>query len=84
MENETKMILSAIDAADFLRIEGPSRRSRLKKIWWLCSQRRLPHYRSATGRHLYFKRDELEAWALAVRVRTNEQLSSEAESFVNR
>lgn len=44
----------------------------------LTSAHRLPMY-NPTGRKLLFRKSELDAWVMAARVSTNEELSERAE-----
>lgn len=61
-----KEILNACEAADFLSIS-------VRFLYKLTCANRVPFYKPC-GRHIFFRRSDLEAWLEAGRVLTNEEL----------
>lgn len=49
-------------------------------LYKLVAWRKIPHYKP-TGKIVFFKRDEVEAWALGNRIATNEELKNKALSY---
>lgn len=70
----TKEVLTSDETARYLGIS----KSCLYK-WTM--ERRIPHYKSPTGKLCYFNRKEVEAWAQESRVATNEELDSKADAY---
>lgn len=70
----TKEVLTSDEAARYLGVS----KSCLYK-WTM--ERKIPHYKSPTGKLCYFNRKEVEAWAMECRVATNEELYSKAEDY---
>ncbi|MBO4875472.1 MAG: helix-turn-helix domain-containing protein [Bacteroidales bacterium] len=52
------------------------------KIYRLTSKHQIPYYKSDDRKALRFKKSEIEAWLLAVRVKTDDEL--EADATLNR
>lgn len=50
-------------------------------IYKLTSRREIPFYKP-TGRKIFFKRDEIDAWLLRNRIATNEELETAASTYV--
>ena len=50
-------------------------------LYKLTSQKKIPHYKP-TGRVLYFERTELDLWLRQNPIRTEEQISDEAEQYI--
>jgi len=73
----SKPVLSADEAARFLSM---SRSTLYKK----CMLRQIPHYKSATGKLLYFNRTELEEWMQSTKVSTNEEIDVQAREYINK
>ena len=48
-----------------------------------CSSREIPHWKSAGGKMTYFDKDELTGWMLKHRVKTADELETEATSYPN-
>lgn len=69
--NVTKEVLTTAEAAVYLGLSQSSVRT-------MTCNRALPHYKSQNGK-VYFKLDELRAFALAVRVPTKKEVKSKAE-----
>ena len=63
--------LTAKEAAAFIGVS-------INYFYKLTSQHKLPMY-NPTGRKLLFKRSELDAWVMAARVSTDEELARQAE-----
>lgn len=51
-------------------------------LYKLVSQKRIPHYKNAGGKRTFFKREELEAWMLSMRVQTEQEAESAAIAHV--
>ena len=49
-------------------------------IYKLVAWRKIPHYKP-TGKIVFFKRDEVEAWALGNRIPTSEELNNKALNY---
>lgn len=49
-------------------------------LYKLTSGRRIPHYKP-TGRKIFFRREEIDAWLLRNPVKTSEQLDVEASTY---
>lgn len=69
-----KNILSFVEAAAYTGFAE-------SYLYKLTSARKIPHYKP-TGRKLFFKRDELDAWILRNPVKTDEQLDREAATYI--
>ena len=70
----TKEVLTSDEASRYLGVS----KSCLYK-WTM--ERRIPHYKSPTGKLCFFNRREIEAWAMECRVATNEELDSKADAY---
>jgi excisionase family DNA binding protein len=46
----------------------------------LTSQRKIPFYQP-TGRKIFFKREEVDAWLLRNRIKTSDELDIEASTY---
>jgi excisionase family DNA binding protein len=49
-------------------------------VYKLTAARKIPHYKP-TGRKIFFKRDEVDAWLLRNRIKTSEELDIEASTY---
>jgi excisionase family DNA binding protein len=65
-------ILDGKQAADFLRLK-------ISTLYEKTSEKTVPHFKR--GNKLYFHRSELEAWVKEGKVKTNNELQSEAASY---
>ena len=65
-------ILDVKQAADFLRLK-------ITTLYEKTSEKTIPHFKK--GNKLYFKRDELLAWVQEGKVRTTDELQSQAASY---
>ena len=70
-----KTILDADEAATFASLS-------LGRIYRLTSERKIPLYKR--GNRLYFRKSELEEWLLETKVKTSEEIASEADSYTAR
>ena len=70
----TKEVLTSDEASRYLGVS----KSCLYK-WTM--ERKIPHYKSPTGKLCFFNRREIEAWAMECRVATNEELDSKADAY---
>lgn len=70
-----KTILDADEAATFASLS-------LGRIYRLTSEKKIPHYKR--GNRLYFRKSELEEWLLETKVKTSEEIASEADTYTAR
>lgn len=70
-----KSILRASETAVFTGLS-------LSRIYRLTCESEIPHYKR--GNTLYFKKSELEEWMLERKVKTTEEIASDAEAFTLR
>ena len=70
-----KQALTMNDAA---MLTGLSR----SHLYKLCCYKKIPYFKSSGGGNTFFDRDELNAWMLSRRVKTDDELSPEAEMHV--
>ncbi len=69
---ETRDILDVKQASDFLRLK-------LTTLYEKTSQKIIPHFKK--GNKLYFNRNELQKWVTDGKVKTTDELQSEASSY---
>ena len=69
---EVRDILDIKQASDFLRLK-------LNTLYEKTSQKIIPHFKK--GNKLYFNRTELQAWVTGGKVKTTDELQSEASSY---
>ncbi|MCM1169718.1 MAG: helix-turn-helix domain-containing protein [Bacteroides sp.] len=50
------------------------------RLYYLTSNRTIPHYKN--GKRIYFLKPELEHWLLRSRVKTVNEIESEAETYI--
>ena len=67
-----KKVFTSKEAADWLGLSETALRV-------ARSQHKIPYYKGAGGFRVYFKLEDLEAYALATRVPTAEEVQSKAE-----
>ena len=67
--------LTIADAAAYLGLS-------ISYLYRLTSERRIPHYKSAGGKRVYFKREDLDAWAYGNHVKTSDDIEQEAATRV--
>jgi excisionase family DNA binding protein len=72
-KNYVPEILDVKQAADFLRLK-------ITTLYEKTSEKTIPHFKK--GKKLYFKRDELESWVQEGKVKTNDELQTEAANYV--
>jgi excisionase family DNA binding protein len=65
-------ILDVKQAAEFLRLK-------ITTLYEKTSQKMIPHFKK--GNKLYFNRDELQLWVQKGKVKTSDELQSEAASY---
>lgn len=73
-------ILNASGQKEILNIEDVARLTGLSRstIYKLTSKHEIPYYKPAGRKHLHFRFDEIMAWMLRGRIKTNEELEQEA------
>ena len=67
----------ALTMSDAALLTGLSKSHLYKNV---C-QKKIPHYKSQGGKLTYFDKDELNAWMLQHRVKTSDELESEAATY---
>lgn len=70
---EQKNVLNIDEACKFLNIKKGS-------MYRLLCEKEIPHYKPR-GKNIYFKRTELEDWALQGRVKTWHEIEQEAKDY---
>lgn len=70
-----KDILNVQEAADMMGL-------RKSYVYKMVHENSIPFYKSAGGKRVYFKRDDLEKWMLGRRVPTQAELDLEALRYV--
>ena len=73
---DKKKVLNFNEATIFLNLS----KSHLYK---LTSSNEIPHYKP-NGKRIYFNRAELEDWLLRFRIKTNEEIDTEASNYILR
>ena len=68
-------ILDGKQAADFLRLK-------ISTLYEKTCEKTIPHFKK--GNKLYFNRTELQAWVQEGKVKTNEEIQSEAATYTMR
>jgi excisionase family DNA binding protein len=54
----------------------------ISHLYKLTCYKKIPHYKSQGGKLIYFDKDELNNWMLQHRVKTTDELDTEAETFI--
>lgn len=72
-----KEVLTSDEAARYLGVS----KSCLYK--WTMG-RKIPHYKSTTGKMCFFNRKEIEAWMQSQRVATDEELEQQAQTIARK
>ncbi len=54
----------------------------VKTLYGYIHQRRIPHYKAVNGKTVFFSKAEVERWMKGVRVPTNEEIESRAETRI--
>jgi excisionase family DNA binding protein len=67
-----KPILTTTEAAQYLGVS-------LQFIYKLTHARKIRYFKSEGGKMNFFRREDLDAWALAYRVMTDKELNEEAQ-----
>lgn len=68
-----KPVLNMREAADFTSLS-------VSRLYTLTSTRAIPHYKN--GKKIYFAKSELEQWLLRGRVKTTDEVDSEAATYL--
>lgn len=68
-----KEVLTTSDLALLLNVSS-------SRIRHLTSAREIPYYKQ--GCRTYFKKSEIEAWQLSQRIATNEEINSQASTYI--
>jgi len=68
----------ALTLSDVALLTGLSK----SHLYKLCCSKKIPHWKSDGGKLTFFSRSELEGWCLSHRVKTTDELESEAISRV--
>lgn len=74
---DNKKILTTKDAAIYLGVSQTFIRK-------MCMNRELPYYKSRGGKLNYFKVDDLDSWAMAYRVSTNNEMEEEVSEHLKK
>ena len=53
-------------------------------IYKLTSLRKIPHFKSPGGKNIFFKRKEIEDWLTQIKVKTVDEIESEAKATVSK
>ena len=53
-------------------------------LYKLCSQKKIPHYKSPGGRKTFFDRQKLDVWLKAVEIKTQSQVREELNTIINK
>lgn len=69
-------VKSALDINDASVLTGMT----VQSLYRMTSEKRIPHYKRGT--RLYFKKEDLEAWMLDERIKTDEEIQAEASSLI--
>lgn len=72
-----KEVLTSSETARYLGVS-------LSCLYKWTMGRRIPHYKSATGKLCYFNRREVEEWMQQVRVATDEELEAQAQRLMRK
>jgi len=75
--------LTLLAAKKVLTMDDVSLLSGLSKshIYKLVSWKKIPHYKSSGGKLTFFEKDEIEQWLLQNRIKTVEEIETEAQSY---
>ena len=68
----------ALTMSDVALLTGLSK----SHLYKLCCSKRIPHWKSDGGKFTYFDKSEVEAWQLQHRVKTVDELQTEATNYV--
>ena len=75
---------AALAAKTALSVEEAEVFTNLSKstIYKLCHLKKIPHWKGAGGKYTFFRKDELEKWMLHRRVKTTDELETEAANYI--
>ena len=51
-------------------------------LYKLCCAKKIPHWKSEGGKFTYFDKSEVEAWQLKHRIKTVDELETEAANYI--
>ena len=68
-------VFGVIEVASYLKMSKSA-------IYKLTMDRQLPHYK--LGKILYFRKEEIDAWINKGKVKTQQEISEEADSYLSR
>lgn len=54
----------------------------VKTLYGYIHRRRIPHYKAENGKSVFFSKAEVERWMKGMRVPTNEEIESRAETRI--
>ena len=69
-----KKVLNFKEATTFLNVSS-------SHLYKLTSSSEIPHYKP-NGKHLYFNREELENWLLRHKIKSNDEIETEAANYI--
>lgn len=72
---QSKEVLNVAEAAMILGLSED-------RLRHLVSDRKVPHYKSETGR-VSFKKSELDTWRLGTRVPTQQEIDTQATTYIH-
>lgn len=70
----TKPVLTSEEAARYMGVS-------MSYLYKLTMGRKVPHYKSPTGKMCYFNRHELERWMQSNRVSTDEEIGQKSQEY---
>jgi excisionase family DNA binding protein len=73
LQFKNKEVLTLREAAQYMGVSE-------SHVYFLTSSRKIPHFKSPTGKMIYFNREELIKWLQSCRVATNEELEQRANN----
>ena len=68
----------ALTMSDVALLTGLSK----SHLYKLCCSKKIPYYKGNGGKFTYFDKSEVEAWMLKNRVKTVEELETEAANYI--
>jgi len=86
LRNELEEIkkLTVLGAKKVLTMSDTALLTGLSKshLYKLCCIKKIPHWKSEGGKFTYFDKSEVEAWQLKHRVKTVDELETEAANYI--
>lgn len=71
-------VKTALNMSDIALLTGLSK----SHIYKLTCAKKIPHYKSDGGKLTFFEKSEIEKWMLKNRVKTTDEIESEAINYV--